>query len=87
VQLTLKAPGEEDGSRRARAGFERRVSRREADRVSATRRVFSGPHGFVLASAALAWLLTSAPAHAGNNGAAEELFRQGQALMQAGKAV
>lgn len=39
----------------------------------------------ILASTALAWLFAAAPARAGNNGAAEELFRQGQALMQAGK--
>ncbi len=63
----------------------RRAMRREAGRVSATRRVFSGSHGFALASTALAWLFAAAPARAANNGAAEELFRQGQALMQAGK--
>jgi hypothetical protein len=53
--------------------------------VSATRRVFSGRYRFARASAALACLLSAVPARAGNNGAAEELFRQGQALMQAGK--
>jgi len=63
----------------------RRALRREVGRVSATRRVFSGPYGFARASAAFAWLLLATPARAGNNGAAEELFRQGQTLMQAGK--
>lgn len=63
----------------------RRVSRREAGRVSGTRRFFSGPYGFASAGVALAWLLSAAPARASNNGAAEELFRQGQTLMQAGK--
>jgi len=50
--------------------------------VSATRRVFYGQ--FVLWGGVSAWLLAAAPARASNNGAAEELFREGQALMQAG---
>lgn len=53
--------------------------------MSAARSVFSKHWAVSGAGLGLAWLCVAVPARASNNGAAEELFREGQALMKAGK--